>query len=377
MCCYIAFPLLRPGLDPNALQSYVPLIEGAKLRCIQREDYLNSLGARVRVLEMVHDIVMLSAVSSLHGHEAREMFNEKFPKLFFELEGGMTAVSFVLPALPLPYNIRRDRAQRSLASIYTKIIEARRSANFDDNICPDEGKDIISHLMRSTYKDGIPLPDKEIAHLMIAVVMGGQHLASAIASWTLLRLASEPAIVDELYREQSAVTGSAHEPLCLKDVQKPTLLWKVIKETLPVHPPLQSLLRNSLRSMVIGSSRWVIPIGRVLLASPAYTNRNSDIYPQPERWDPYCWELGNDDKRTGDHPLSQGKTVLPFGAGSHYCIGEDFSNVQLMTIIVTIIWLFCLENPPGREGVPGIDYTSLSSFPIEPAEIILRPRDVN
>jgi sterol 14-demethylase len=42
------------------------------------------------------------------------------------------------------------------------------------------------------YKDGRALGDREVAHIMIALLMAGQHTSSATSSWALLHLASRP-----------------------------------------------------------------------------------------------------------------------------------------------------------------------------------------
>lgn len=51
---------------------------------------------------------------------------------------------------------------------------------------------MISALMQQTYRDGRPLSDKEIAHIMIALLMAGQHTSSTTSSWILLHLAANP-----------------------------------------------------------------------------------------------------------------------------------------------------------------------------------------
>lgn len=48
---------------------------------------------------------------------------------------------------------------------------------------------MIAALMQQEYRDGTPLKDHEIAHIMIALLMAGQHTSSASGSWTLLHLA--------------------------------------------------------------------------------------------------------------------------------------------------------------------------------------------
>jgi sterol 14-demethylase len=51
---------------------------------------------------------------------------------------------------------------------------------------------MIEALMKQSYRNGTPLKDHEIAHIMIALLMAGQHTSSASGSWTLLHLANNP-----------------------------------------------------------------------------------------------------------------------------------------------------------------------------------------
>lgn len=47
----------------------------------------------------------------------------------------------------------------------------------------------MSSLMQQKYRDGTPLPDHEIAHILIALLMAGQHTSSSSLAWTVLHLA--------------------------------------------------------------------------------------------------------------------------------------------------------------------------------------------
>lgn len=55
-------------------------------------------------------------------------------------------------------------------------------------------QDMMAALINQTYRDGRPLRDHEIAHIMIALLMAGQHTSSATGSWSLLHVASRPDI---------------------------------------------------------------------------------------------------------------------------------------------------------------------------------------
>lgn len=48
--------------------------------------------------------------------------------------------------------------------------------------------------MQQRYKNGRELSDREIAHIMIALLMAGQHTSSTTGTWTLLQIAENPQV---------------------------------------------------------------------------------------------------------------------------------------------------------------------------------------
>jgi len=84
-------------------------------------------------------------------------------------------VNFLFPYLPLPANRKRDFAQRKMASIYRDIISKRKAMKEEDH-----PPDMIWNLMNQQYKDGRPTTDTEVAHMMIALLMAGQHTSMAL-----------------------------------------------------------------------------------------------------------------------------------------------------------------------------------------------------
>ena len=53
----------------------------------------------------------------------------------------------------------------------------------------DQEDDVMNSLTKQRYRDGSPIPDHEIAHILIALLMAGQHTSSATSSWALLHIA--------------------------------------------------------------------------------------------------------------------------------------------------------------------------------------------
>jgi sterol 14-demethylase len=320
------------------------------------------------------EITVFTAARTLQGKEVRSKLTSEFAELLHDLDLGFTPINFMLPWAPLPRNRKRDLAHARLREIYLGIIQARRDAlpkgegngiSEEKNI---ESTDMILNLMNSVYRDGTPIPDKEIAHMMITLLMAGQHSSSAISCWILLRLASQPEMTEKLYAEQIQNLGADLPPLRYKDMDKLPLHHNVIKETLRIHSSIHTLMRKVKNPLPVPGTDFVVPTSHTLLSSPGVTARDERYFKDPLRWDPHRWETRveiEDDTDTVDYgygAVSKGtrSPYLPFGAGRHRCIGEKFAYLNLEVIVATLVREFRFFNPEGREGVPETDYSVCS-----------------
>ncbi|KAF4636086.1 hypothetical protein G7Y89_g2001 [Cudoniella acicularis] len=366
---------MKIGLTTEAFRSYVPIIQDEVESFIKRSSEFKGQKGTVNIPDSMAEITIYTASHALQGKEVRDRFDSSFASLYHDLDMGFSPINFMLHWAPLPHNRARDHAQKTVAKTYMEIIQKRRAGN------EKEKSDIMWQLMRSTYKDGTPVPDKEIAHMMIALLMAGQHSSSSSSSWIMLRLASRPDIMEELYQEQIKVLGPGLPALKYEDLSKLTLHNNVLKEILRLHTPIHSIMRKVKSSMPVSGTKFVIPPSHVLLASPGCTSRDAEYFPNPMLWDPHRWDAGSGgvigtevEEEKFDYGyglISKGASspYLPFGAGRHRCIGEQFANVQLLTITATIVREFKFRNLNGSKEVVPTDYTSLFSRPTAPAVI--------
>ncbi|KAF2480722.1 eburicol 14 alpha-demethylase [Neohortaea acidophila] len=383
------------GLTTSAFQSYVGLIVGEVKDYFSKDNphkKFASDSGTVNLPGILAELTIYTASRSLQGKEVRKTFDSTFADLYHDLDQGFAPINFMLPWAPLPQNRKRDRAQKKMAETYMAIIEQRRK----DGDLKSEGReeDMIWNLMNCTYKNGTPVPDREVAHMMIAMLMAGQHSSSATITWIFLRLASKPHIQDELIQEQKDVLGVNEDgtikPLTYDDLPRLPLHSQVVKETLRIHTPIHSIMRKVKQPMAVEGTPYIIPTTHTLLASPGVTARTSEHFPEPLVWEPHRWDEPASEKFTHLAPkhlkegvleekedygyglVSKGAAspYLPFGAGRHRCIGEQFAYVQLQTILATLIRDFKFLNIPGKEGeVVGTDYSSLFSRPLQPAVV--------
>ena len=337
------------------------------------------------------ELTIYTASRSLQGKEVREKFDASFADLYHDLDMGFSPINFMLPWAPLPHNRKRDYAQKKMAQTYMEIIQERKRTN------AEKGSDMIWNLMSCVYKDGTPVPDKEVAHMMIALLMAGQHSSSSTSSWIMLRLATRPDIQEELLEEQRRILGSTSAPLTYENLQKLPLHSQVVKETLRIHAPIHSIMRKVKSPMPItistetSTKSYVIPTTHNLLAAPGFTSRQDDYFPEPMTWEPHRWDDGHPLNPKNPNPEEKEEMVdygygmvskgaaspyLPFGAGRHRCIGEQFAYVQLGTVLATMIRLLRVNTLDNKRGVVNTDYSSLFSRPIAPAIVRYEKREI-
>ncbi|KAI9370010.1 cytochrome P450 [Aspergillus egyptiacus] len=360
---------VKYGLTTEALRSYVQLITTEVEDFAQKSPVFKGEKGVLNVSKTVAEITIYTASRSLQGKEVRDRFDSTFAELYHDLDMGFAPINFMLPYAPLPHNRKRDAAQRKMAETYMEIIKERRKSGEKR-----DSEDMVWNLMSCVYKNGTPLPDEEIAHMMIALLMAGQHSSSSTLSWILLRLARNPEIAEELYQEQLEALGS-DTCLTYENLQKLDLHSKVIKETLRIHAPIHSIIRAVKSPMSVPGTSYVIPTSHNVLSSPGVTARSEDFFPNPLKWDPHRWD-GNSIANTAEDEekidygyglVSKGTNspYLPFGAGRHRCIGEQFAYVQLITITAALIRLFKFRtvSETDAQSVPDTDYSSLFSRP--------------
>ncbi len=320
----------------------------------------------VNITRAIAEITLFSAARTLQGKEIRAKFDTSFAGVYHDLDMGFAPINFFIPWAPIPRNIRRDRARRKMEKTYLDIIQARRQGKVTQ-----DSHDMLWNLMSSTYRNGTTPPDTEVAHMMIALLMAGQHSSSSTISWSLLRLATRPDIFEEMYNEQIRTMGPDLPPLTYDSLQQLTLHQNVLRETLRLHAPIHSIMRKVRCPLAVPGTPYTIPASHTVLAAPGVSSRNPEHFPNPETWEPHRWDgegvkvLGSDEKEDFGYGLVTKGTkspYLPFGAGRHRCIGEQFAYVQVIAILATFVRQFKLRNLPGR-GLVATDYSVSGSFP--------------
>ncbi|KAI2479423.1 Cytochrome P450 14a-demethylase [Pyrenophora tritici-repentis] len=366
---------VKYGLTQEALRSYVTLITQECEDFMKRHKAFKGEKGTFDVTKVMAELTIYTASRSLQGEEIRKSFDSKFAELYHDLDMGFSPINFMLSWAPLPHNRARDNARETMIKLYSDLVRKRRSG-----AVKKDSHDMIWHLMDCKYKDGTQVPEHEIAGIMIALLMAGQHSSSSTIAWILLRLAQNPHIIEELLAEQKSILGKDLPALTYDDLQKLPLHAQVVKETLRIHAPIHSIMRKVKQPLVVDGTNYVVPTSHTLMSSPGFSAQLDTHFVNPAVWDPHRWDpdQNNYDEERDDADqekidygwgvVSKGTNspYLPFGAGRHRCIGEQFAYLQLQTILVAFVREFKFRNVGGSKDIVSTDYTSLFSRPLAP-----------
>ena len=136
-----------------------------------------------------------------------------------------------------------------------------------------------------------------------------------------------------------------------------------MNESIRLVTPVQWAMRRTVRdTSLLGH---YIPEGTNVIAYPGMSHRLSEIWTDPEVFDPSRFtEPRNEHKR---HRYG----FTAFGGGAHKCIGMTFGQLEVKTILHRLLRRYRLELPyPGYR--PRWDYGGMP-IPMDGMRIALRP----
>ncbi|OBZ76445.1 Lanosterol 14-alpha demethylase [Grifola frondosa] len=358
---------VKVSLTVDKFRSYVGMIEDEvteflchdpSFKAYQMND-INEWGS-FSVLNTLAEITVLTAARTLQGREIRNNMNKGFAQLYSDLDHGFTPLHLMFQNLPLPSYRKRDAAHAKMSEFYQQIMRNRRASKTGH-----EEDDVMGSLMKQHYRDGRPLRDHEVAHILIALLMAGQHTSASSTSWAMLHIASRPDIQEALYQEQVKFFGAPGGDL--RDI-----VYEEIRQ-LPVldarHPGAPTLGAPSEDNV------YVVPKGDIVLASPIISQLDPLTWQDATTWEPSRWYDTEGVAAQANKQYEEGAKVdfgfglvgkgtlspyLPFGAGRHRCIGEQFAYLQVSMIIATLVRKleFRLE-----DNFPKPDFASMMAQP--------------
>ncbi|KAI3917650.1 hypothetical protein MKW98_021412 [Papaver atlanticum] len=200
-----------------------------------------------------------------------------------------------------------------------KMNELSSSASISSSVPP--AQDLLSQMSLFCNENDDPehvegiCADNEKAKAVIYA----EHLAEILVPVILAGYTPSTVITYSPYEQNEIANAKATgELLNLDHIQKMKYSWKVICEILRLEPPLQGGYTQALADFTYAG--YFTPKGWKLYWSATSAHKNTEYFPDPEKFDPSRFQ--------GKGPAPY--TFVPFGGGPGMCPGREYARVQIL-----------------------------------------------
>ena len=249
--------------------------------------------------------------------------------------------------LPLPVNRRFEQALAILDGAVYRMIRARRRE--------EAGReDLLSMLLSARDEEtGEAMTQRQVRDEVMGIYLAGHETTALTLTWLWYLLSTSPDATRKVRAEALEVTGDRSPEV--GDLPNLTYTRMVVDETLRLYPPAWILARKAIDEDEIHGYR--IPAGSGLLVCPYVTHRRTDLWENPEGFDPERFAPGT----SGGRPRY---TYFPFGGGPRQCIGNNFALMEATLVVATIARRYRLDLMPGQEIEPKASGTLKPGSPV-------------
>ncbi len=257
--------------------------------------------------------------------------------------------------LPTPGNRALAQANSALDDASARLVAERRSAT-------GQRDDDLLGLLLVAVDEGL-IDARQLRDELVTMVIAGHETVATSLAWTLHLLATHPEVQQRLHVELDDVLGPAAAGRDPGWADLGELRWTraVVDESLRLYPPAWVVSRKAVAEDVL--DEIPIPAGTLVIISPWLLHRREQDWPQPEVFDPARF-LERGDRRGNRAARAAGGSYLPFGAGPRLCIGRDFSLVESVLMLATLLRGHIVE-PVGPDAGKPVEVDAL---------VTMRPR---
>jgi cytochrome P450 len=250
----------------------------------------------------------------------------------------MTAI---LPEPPVTY-LRYKRSIRHIRKVTKSVIEHNKSQG--------RSTSLVSYMLSEDR------PLLNVWDQTSSFLLAGHDNTTSLICWTLLLLAANPSVQENLRR--SLIKAWRDTDLSLKMVEDQRYACATLFEAMRLFPPVWAIPRQAVVDTEIDGLQ--VSTGSKVLLFPFLVHRNAEDWPDPERFDPTRFLHDNNLTMLAllAH-LQKDRMFVPFGFGPRACIGFQHALVESIAVVTALIQSFQVAFPAGAGLQPGIPRLSL------------------
>ncbi|KAH7514003.1 cytochrome P450 87A3 [Ziziphus jujuba] len=311
---------------PESLKKMVPQIEQAATRRLQQWSNQNSVELKEATASMIFDLTAKKLIS-YDQNNSSENLRQNF-------------VAFIQGLISFPLDIP--------GTAYHKCLQGRKRAmNMLKNLLQErrentkkQQSDFFDFVLEELQKEGTILTEAIALDLMFVLLFASFETTSLAITLAVKFLSDHPLVLSQLREEHESIVKQRENPdsgLTWKEYKSMTFTFQFISETVRLANIVPGIFRRALRD--IQFKDYTIPAGWAVMVCPPAVHLNPAKYEDPLAFNPSRWK--------GMESNGASKHFMAFGGGMRFCVGTDFTKVQMA------VFLHCLVTKYRWDAIRG------------------------
>ncbi|KAF5302921.1 hypothetical protein FQA39_LY02101 [Lamprigera yunnana] len=207
----------------------------------------------------------------------------------------------------------------------------------EDNDVGEKKRLAFLDLMIEASQNGTIITDEEIKEQVDTIMFEGHDTTAAGSSFFLSLMGIYPDVQEKVIREMDEIFGDSDRPATFADTLEMKYLERCLLETLRLYPPVPVIARQLKENVKLANGDHTLPAGCTVVVTTIKIHRRSDIYPNPDQFDP---DNFLPDRSANRHYYA----FIPFSAGPRSCVGRKYAMLKLKILLSTIMRNFRIKS---------------------------------
>jgi cytochrome P450 len=311
---------LKAAFTHDALDRYVPRMARTADGVVRRWQPRD----RLRVLPAMHRLVGEQLGAAVTRHALGDRLPDAVTFARYSVGPGLGAYPRFMARFP---NYLRAK-QRMLALMREVVAEHRRvPPGAPDSSGTPRGEDFVDLLLRSTDDEGKPFSDADVIANAQMVYSNSLLYGAPACAFLLYSLLQHPDALARARAEVDAAFADGAEPGFETLTRLPLLRAALLESqrTLPI-----ALATPRVVAEPFEFSGYTVPRGSVLLFAVSVCHFLPEVFPNPRSFDIDRYADPEDGRR-------QRAAVVPYGLGSHSCLGAGLVELFVLTTLAAVL----------------------------------------
>lgn len=300
---------------PESLKKMLPEVEQAANRTLHQWSFQDTIELKDATASMIFDLTAKKLIS-YEADKSSENLRDNFVAFIQGL------ISFPLDIPGTAYHKCLQGRKRAMRMLKTMLQERREKPR-------KQQSDFFDYVLEELQKDGTILTEAIALDLMFVLLFASFETTSLALTLAIKFLSDNPLVLRQLTEEHEAILNqreNADSGLTWKEYKSMKFTFQFINETVRLANIVPGIFRKALRD--IQFKGYTIPASWGIMVCPPAVHLNPEKYKDPLAFNPWRWE------EVEIHGAT--KHFMAFGGGMRFCVGTDFTKVQMA------VFLHCL-----------------------------------